>query len=99
MKQETLQYPGTGVLFGAPSMSNKNKGTGLYNSAVLLFNGKQLICQHKSLLPTYDVFDEARYFDPASEIHCVSLKKNEMQCWVYQYMRTPGTMMSYGLKD
>ncbi len=77
MKQETLQYPGTGVLFGTPSMSNKNKGTGLYNSAVLLFNGKQLICQHKSLLPTYDVFDEARYFDPASEIHCVSLK-NEM---------------------
>jgi len=34
--------------------------------------------QHKSLLPTYDVFDEARYFDPAPEINTVSFRGEKL---------------------
>jgi NAD+ synthase (glutamine-hydrolysing) len=41
-------------------------GKPLRNSAALLQNGKIVRRFHKSLLPTYDVFDEARYFEPAS---------------------------------
>ena len=36
----------------------------LFNSAVLLTNGKIKQIFHKRLLPTYDVFDEDRYFEP-----------------------------------
>jgi NAD+ synthase (glutamine-hydrolysing) len=40
-------------------------GRPLFNSAVLLSNGVAGATFHKTLLPTYDVFDEDRYFEPA----------------------------------
>jgi len=40
-------------------------GRPLFNSAAVLQNGKVIWQQNKSLLPTYDVFDEDRYFEPA----------------------------------
>jgi NAD+ synthetase len=43
-------------------------GRGLRNSAAVLQNGKILWRTTKSLLPTYDVFDEDRYFEPAQSI-------------------------------
>jgi len=58
----------TGIVIGAPVSTGKDEGAGLYNSAFLISGGEILAFQHKSLLPTYDVFDETRYFDPAPEI-------------------------------
>ncbi|HVU09195.1 MAG TPA: NAD+ synthase [Verrucomicrobiae bacterium] len=43
-------------------------GRALRNSAAVLQNGKIIWHTHKSLLPTYDVFDEDRYFEPARTI-------------------------------
>ena len=43
-------------------------GRPCHNSAVVLQNGRRLAAAHKSLLPTYDVFDEGRYFEPASRV-------------------------------
>src|SRR6267142_4175393 len=43
-------------------------GRGLKNSAAVLQDGKIVWRTHKSLLPTYDVFDEDRYFEPARSI-------------------------------
>lgn len=40
-------------------------GRSLFNSAAVLQSGQSVWRQHKSLLPTYDVFDEDRYFEPA----------------------------------
>jgi NAD+ synthase (glutamine-hydrolysing) len=68
------EYPQSGILFGAPLPTGKKTGRGLYNSALLVHQGEILSSQHKSLLPTYDVFDEARYFDPGSENQIVSFK-------------------------
>jgi NAD+ synthetase len=45
----------------------------LSNAAVLLAGGKRVACQPKSLLPTYDVFDENRYFDRAEKREAVRL--------------------------
>ncbi|HEY5233194.1 MAG TPA: NAD+ synthase [Verrucomicrobiae bacterium] len=42
-------------------------GRALRNSAAVLQNGKIIWRTHKSLLPTYDVFDEDRYFEPAKK--------------------------------
>jgi NAD+ synthase (glutamine-hydrolysing) len=72
------EYPRTGILIGAPQTTGKDTGRGLYNSALLIYQGKILMSQHKSLLPTYDVFDEARYFDPAPEIQVVSFKNETL---------------------
>ncbi len=43
-------------------------GKPLRNSAAVLQHGQILQRFHKSLLPTYDVFDEARYFEPANTV-------------------------------
>ncbi|NLG33619.1 MAG: NAD+ synthase [Syntrophomonadaceae bacterium] len=66
-------YPNTGILVGAPT-ANDEIGKGLYNSALLIYRGKIIISQSKSLLPTYDVFDEARYFDSAKETQVIHFK-------------------------
>ena len=47
---------------------NKNgTGSGISNKAALICGGKVVFEQSKMLLPTYDVFDESRYFQPAAE--------------------------------
>jgi NAD+ synthase (glutamine-hydrolysing) len=56
----------TGIIVGAPLRTGQAVGAGIYNAAVLFFRGDVLLRQAKSLLPTYDVFDEARYFDAGS---------------------------------
>ncbi|MEW6051176.1 MAG: NAD+ synthase [Candidatus Zixiibacteriota bacterium] len=67
-------FPDTGILFGAPIPNATGAGHGLHNSALLVQNGHLLFTQHKSLLPTYDVFDEDRYFDPARSISVTTFK-------------------------
>ena len=54
------------ALVGFPER-HRGAGAGLYNSVALLRGGRVEAIVRKSLLPTYDVFDEARYFDPAPE--------------------------------
>src|SRR5258705_1592124 len=44
---------------------NEGRGKPFHNAAALLERGKPILKAHKSLLPTYDVFDEDRYFEPA----------------------------------
>src|SRR5690554_3267504 len=56
----------TGVIVGAPVPNDDPVGRRLFNAAILLEGGKQVAVVKKSLLPTYDVFDEHRYFEPAS---------------------------------
>ena len=58
---------GTAALVGYISRGNGRMGKPMRNSAALLHNGKVMAVRHKTLLPTYDVFDEARYFAPAAE--------------------------------
>ena len=48
-------------------------GRPCHNSAVVLQNGRRLATAHKSLLPTYDVFDEGRYFEPSLRVTTVEI--------------------------
>jgi NAD+ synthase (glutamine-hydrolysing) len=70
----SARYPGTGVLVGAPQPTGRDTGKGLCNCAVLIHQGQVRLRQAKSLLPTYDVFDETRHFDPAGEVAVVPFK-------------------------
>ncbi len=58
---------GIGVICGLVDENPGKEGNLHYNSAVLFDNGKILHQVHKRLLPTYDVFDERRYFEPGTE--------------------------------
>ncbi|HEX3046244.1 MAG TPA: NAD+ synthase [Bacillota bacterium] len=70
----SLRFPQTGILLGAPISTGEKSGKGLYNSALLIYQGQILHNQPKSLLPTYDVFDEARHFTQAPRIKTVTFK-------------------------
>ena len=59
---------GIGVLCGFVDKNPDNEGNRLFNSAVLFENGKILHKVNKRLLPTYDIFDERRYFEPGSKV-------------------------------
>ncbi|HEX7830744.1 MAG TPA: NAD+ synthase, partial [Thermoanaerobaculia bacterium] len=48
-------------------------GKPLHNAAVIARNGEVVLEQHKILLPTYDVFDELRYFEPGEQVHLVEI--------------------------
>ena len=74
LKEISKGYPEIGILLGVPVETGKKIGMGLYNSAALICNGKEVFVQHKSLLPTYDVFDETRYFDSATGVDIVQFK-------------------------
>ncbi|MDX1408840.1 MAG: NAD+ synthase, partial [Saprospiraceae bacterium] len=63
-----------GIVVGSPSVNPVIEGKDLYNSAYLLYGGEVLHVQHKTLLPTYDIFDEYRYFEPATEHRVVEFK-------------------------
>ncbi len=53
------------AVVGAPVRNRETVGKRLFNAAILLDGGRRLAEIHKSLLPTYDIFDEFRYFEPA----------------------------------
>ena len=58
------------MLVGFVGVHEKRPGREATNSVALLQRGKILATRAKTLLPTYDVFDEDRYFEPAQE-NCV----------------------------
>ncbi|HHS94986.1 MAG TPA: NAD+ synthase, partial [Phaeodactylibacter sp.] len=62
------------IVVGAPCKNPVPEGKDLFNAAYFLAEGKVLHIQHKTLLPTYDVFDEYRYFEPGSSHQVVAYK-------------------------
>ncbi len=60
------------AIVGSPSLNTAPEGKNLYNSAFFLYNGRVMDIVHKTLLPTYDIFDEYRYFEPNSRFHTLS---------------------------
>jgi NAD+ synthase (glutamine-hydrolysing) len=65
---------GIGVLVGYVDKNRSQAGKPLVNAVSLIHNGRILLTQAKSLLPTYDVFDEARYFEPAASRRVIEFK-------------------------
>ncbi len=65
---------GIAIVVGAPEKNPKTEGKNLFNSAYFLADGEIQFIQQKTLLPTYDVFDEYRYFEPASSWNVVIYK-------------------------
>lgn len=62
------------VIVGSPSRNPLIEGKDLFNSAFFIYNNQVQDILHKALLPTYDIFDEYRYFEPNTEFHCIDFK-------------------------
>ncbi len=62
------------IVVGSPSRNPVIEGKDLFNSAYFIAEGKIRHIAHKALLPTYDIFDEYRYFEPASEYTVIEYK-------------------------
>lgn len=61
------------VVGGAVKNPNK-EGKNLFNAGFFLYNRKIQQVVHKSLLPTYDIFDEYRYFEPNKDFEIIEFK-------------------------
>lgn len=63
----------TAVLFGSATL-NSGAGRKCFNSALLVQDGQVQAEVHKTLLPTYDVYDEQRYFEPGDSFNCIEFQ-------------------------
>ncbi|MEX2604588.1 MAG: NAD+ synthase [Gracilimonas sp.] len=65
VNREIIEATGrTAVIFGSITENLTGTGRKSYNSAIIAQQGEELKRVHKALLPTYDVFDDLRYFEP-----------------------------------
>ncbi len=62
---------GIAVILGVPRINRKSTGKNLHNAALFIRNRKIEHEIHKTLLPTYDIFDEYRYFQPSEDVGIV----------------------------
>lgn len=69
---------GIGVLIGSPARNAIKDGKDLFNAAFFLHNKNIIAEVHKTCLPTYDVFDEYRYFEPAYNWSIVEFKSQKL---------------------
>lgn len=69
---------GIAAIVGGPARNKLTKGKKLSNAAFFLSDGKVKDVIHKSLLPTYDIFDEYRYFEPNTEFRLIEHKNEKI---------------------
>jgi NAD+ synthase (glutamine-hydrolysing) len=74
---------------------NEGRGKPFHNAAALLEAGRPIRKAHKSLLPSYDVFDEDRYFEPAGRVQPFDLCGKKLgvtlceDIWTEHYLPRP----------
>lgn len=73
LEQIARQTPGISVICGLVTPARSDTGKSVMNSAALVRDGRVEFLQSKMLLPTYDVFDEQRYFAPARKQELIQM--------------------------
>lgn len=66
------------VVVGTVTPNESGVGRSCYNSALVMQHGQIQAEIHKALLPTYDVFDDDRYFEPARKFECVEINGHKL---------------------
>lgn len=69
---------GIAAVIGAPRINENERGKTLFNSAFMMFDGQVQSIHNKTLLPTYDIFDEYRHFEPNREFRVVEYKNERI---------------------
>jgi NAD+ synthase (glutamine-hydrolysing) len=66
-----MECNGIAAIIGGPARNPRIEGKELYNAAFFIHDRKIVSVVRKSLLPTYDIFDEYRYFEPAVDFSII----------------------------
>ncbi|MCU0461652.1 MAG: NAD+ synthase [Bacteroidales bacterium] len=69
-----LHCKGITAIVGSPTINENPQGKKLFNSALALSEGRIVFSANKALLPTYDIFDEYRYFEPGKRFSVFEFK-------------------------
>lgn len=89
--KEISQYAdGIAVVVGGPEKNPIREGKDLFNAAFFLYDKQVKAVAHKTCLPTYDVFDEYRYFEPAYEWNVIEYKGKRIALTVCEDIWTLG---------
>jgi NAD+ synthase (glutamine-hydrolysing) len=78
LKQIAAQMPLPAIVGYAGHVSHDGGGKHIANKAALISSGRVVFEQGKMLLPTYDVFDESRYFQPADKQYVYGLEREQL---------------------
>ncbi len=78
IEKVACETEGIAIILGAPRLNKHTKGKNLFNAAYFINNGKIEKVVNKTLLPTYDIFDEYRYFEPNTEFEIISYKNQKI---------------------
>lgn len=78
LKQIASQMPLPAIVGYAGHVSHDGGGKHIANKAALISSGRVVFEQGKMLLPTYDVFDESRYFQPAEKQYVYGLEREQL---------------------
>ena len=95
MLEELHRRMGSAALLVGYVDRNAGRGKPFHNAAALLEQGKPIRKAFKSLLPTYDVFDEDRYFEPAESVAPFEIRGAKVgvticeDIWTDQYLPRP----------
>ncbi len=90
--------PGPAVALGYVDRNRSGRGKPLLNAVAVIKDGALVFSQAKTLLPTYDVFDEARYFEPAPRrqvYECLGLRIGFAICEDIWYEEPPVPGLQY----
>ena len=68
LNQLAKEITGISALIGFIDRNPAAQGNAYFNAAAMISNGKIISKHYKSLLPSYDVFDETRHFEPAPQL-------------------------------
>lgn len=95
------------VIFGSITDNINGVGRICFNSAIIAQHGKEIARVHKALLPTYDVFDDLRYFEPGTEFEpvvingipfgitvCEDIWFNDNEIQYHTYRNNPAAILS-----
>jgi len=74
VKEIAAECRGIAAIVGSPTINKNKEGKKLFNSALLLSEGENIFRSNKALLPTYDIFDEYRYFEPEKNFRIFTYK-------------------------
>jgi NAD+ synthase (glutamine-hydrolysing) len=74
LQQIAAECHGIAAIVGGPAVNPNMMGKNLFNAAYFMFNGKIQQIINKTLLPTYDIFDEYRYFEQNTGFKLISYK-------------------------
>ncbi len=85
-----LEADGIGMVVGFVDRNRRSEGRAFYNAAAFIAEGAVREIVHKTLLPTYDVFDEDRYFEPSARPVIIPFRGRKLGISICEDAWNPG---------